>query len=104
MIEQPLSEQLHRQGKDLRDLCRRFEIRELSLFGSGAHGKLRPDSDLDFLVEFEPGARIGFMALTKIAEELSALFRRQVDVVPKRGLKPLIRDQILDEAEVLIAA
>ena len=43
------------------ELCRRYSVRELSLFGSAARGEMRPESDVDFMVEFEPGARIGLI-------------------------------------------
>lgn len=88
----------------LNALCRKYQVRELSLFGSAARGELRADSDLDFLVEFEPQARIGFLALSGLSRELSALLHRPVDLVPKAGLKPIIRGQVLAEMEVVYAA
>jgi predicted nucleotidyltransferase len=47
--------------KTLADLCRRYQVRELSLFGSAARGEMRPDSEIDLLVEFsaEGGSRLG---------------------------------------------
>lgn len=85
-------------------LCRRYQVLELSLFGSAVRGTLEEDSDLDLLVEFTPDARVGFLALARMARELSVLLNRNVDLVPKRGLKPCIRDEVLAEAEVLFAA
>jgi hypothetical protein len=52
-------------------------------------------------VEFESGARVGFLALARASRELSAIVGRRVDLVPQGGLKPLIRDEVLAEAEVL---
>lgn len=89
---------------DLGVVCRRYHVRELSLFGSTARGEARPDSDVDFLVEFEPEARIGLIAFNGLAEELSELLHRPVDLVSKRGLKQIIREQVLGEAEVVFAA
>jgi uncharacterized protein len=66
--------------------------------------ELRPDSDVDLLVEFSPGARIGFMALGRMQRELGQLFKRPVDLVPRCGLKPLIRSDVLQSARVLYAA
>jgi predicted nucleotidyltransferase len=86
------------------ELCRKYHIRELSLFGSAVRGQLRPDSDIDLLVDFEPDSRPGFLTLTGLAEEFSELLNRPVDVVPKLGLKEVIRDQVLSEAEVFYAA
>lgn len=83
------------------DLRRKYQVRELSLFGSEVRGELRAGSDLDFLVEFEPQARVGFLALSGLSRELSALLHRPVDLVPKAGLKPTIRGQVLVEAEVV---
>jgi predicted nucleotidyltransferase len=79
-------------------------VRELSLFGSALRDDFRPDSDLDLLVEFEPGARVGFLLLGKMERELEGLLGREVDLVPKGGLKPLIRQAVLDSARVLYAA
>ncbi|MFQ5501385.1 MAG: nucleotidyltransferase family protein [Phycisphaerae bacterium] len=85
-------------------LCRAYHVRELSLFGSAVRGESGPDSDLDLLVVFEPHTRVGFMMLAGLQRELSALMNRSVDLVPKEGLKPLIREEILAESEVLFAA
>jgi predicted nucleotidyltransferase len=84
--------------------CRRNRIRRLSVFGSAVRDDFRPDSDLDLLVEFEPDAPVGFLALSRMRRELSTLFGRQVDLVPRSGLKPLIREAVLANAELLYAA
>jgi len=83
--------------------CRVHHIRRLAVFGSALRGDFRPDSDVDVLVDFEPSARIGFIALARAARELSAIMGRRVDLVPQSGLKALIRDQVMAEAEVLFA-
>ncbi|PYS75832.1 MAG: nucleotidyltransferase [Acidobacteria bacterium] len=88
----------------LAEFCRRYQVRELSLFGSALRGDFGPDSDVDLLVEFDPSAQVGFLTLTKMQRELSALIRRRVDLVPKRGLKEKIRQAVLDSAEVIYAA
>ena len=62
-----------------------------------------PESDVDVLVEFEPEARIGFLAMARAARELSSLFGRKIDLIPKSGLKPRLREPILAAAEVLFA-
>ena len=85
-------------------LCRRYQVRELSLFGSALRDDFRRDSDLDLLVLFEPEAQVGFMALGRMERELGAIFGRKVDLVPKEGLKPIIRDEVLAAAQVLYAA
>ena len=87
----------------LADLCRKYHVRELSLFGSAARGEMRPDSDIDLLVEFLPDAGIGF-GYAGLMLDLAQLLGRKVDLVSKRGLKPLIRDSVLAEARPLYAA
>jgi predicted nucleotidyltransferase len=90
--------------QELADVCRRHHVRQLALFGSVLRDDFRPDSDIDVLVEFEPQAHIGFLALSRLQRELAALLQRPVDVVPRDGLKPLIREEVLSSAEVLYAA
>jgi hypothetical protein len=84
--------------------CRRYGVRELSLFGSALGDDFRADSDYDFLVEFEPEARITFITLSQMEQELQALLGRPVDLVSKRGLNPRIRDAVLGSARVLYSA
>lgn len=84
----------------LESICRRYRIRELSLFGSGARGELRADSDLDIMVEFDPTARIGAIQFETLAEELQSLTGRRVDLVTKTGLRPWIRPHVLRDAKV----
>ena len=87
----------------LADLCR-YQVRELSFFGSAARGEMRPDSDIDLLVEFLPDAEIDLVDYAGPMLELSHLLKRRVDLVSKNGLKPLIRASILQEARLLYAA
>jgi predicted nucleotidyltransferase len=87
----------------LERLCRQFHVQELSLFGSGLRPDFHAESDLDLLVEFEPGARIGLLTLSRLQRELAALFDREVDLVPKGGLKPAIRQEVLAQARTLYA-
>jgi uncharacterized protein len=85
------------------DFCRRNQVKSLELFGSVLRADFRPDSDVDLLVEFEPGARVGFLALGRMQRELTALLDRPVDLVPKDGLKPVIRREVLASTEVIYA-
>jgi predicted nucleotidyltransferase len=86
------------------DLCRRYQVRELSLFGSAARGEMRPESDIDLLVEFLPTAQIDLVDYAGLMLDLSRLLGRKVDLVSKNGLKPLIRDTVLEEARLVYAA
>jgi predicted nucleotidyltransferase len=86
------------------EICPRYGVKELSVFGSAARGELRPDSDVDFLVDFLPDARPGLLGLSAMARELSALVGRHVDLAVKPVLKPLIRSEVLAEAMPIYAA
>jgi hypothetical protein len=87
----------------LAELCRRHGIRRLAVFGSAARGGLRPDSDLDLLVEFEPGRPVGLRFIT-VADELSALLGRRVDLNTTGFLSPHFRDRVVREAVPLYDA
>jgi predicted nucleotidyltransferase len=88
----------------IRTLCRRYRVRELALFGSALRGDFNAESDVDLLVEFDPNVSVGFVTLARMQRELAAVFRRPVDLIPKSGLKPLIRQEVLSKAEVIYAA
>jgi predicted nucleotidyltransferase len=88
---------------EIADFCHRNQVKSLALFGSVLRADFRPESDVDLLVEFEPEARIGFLALGRMQRELTALLGRPVDLVPKDGLKPLIRQEVLKSTEVIYA-
>lgn len=85
-------------------LCRRHRIRHLSLFGSVLRDDFRPESDVDVLVEFEPDAQVGLFTLMDIQDELATLLGRQVDLVPRQGLKHVIRAAVLASEQVVYAA
>lgn len=86
------------------EYCRRHHIRKLSLFGSVLREDFRDDSDVDVLVEFEPGNGPGFIRLNQMEEELSGLLRgRKVDLVTAKFLSHRIRDRVLASAEVQYA-
>jgi predicted nucleotidyltransferase len=95
---------IHIPEKEIAAFCRRNQIRRLALFGSVLREDFGPSSDVDVLVAFEPGARIGFLALGRIQRELSTLLGRSVDLVPMAGLKPTVREEVLPRAKVLYAA
>jgi len=89
--------------KAIKNLCQRYQVQELSIFGSTLREDFRKDSDIDLLVEFEPEAQIGFVTLSRMQRELSAILNRPVDLVPKRGLKAKIRESVISSAKVLYA-
>jgi predicted nucleotidyltransferase len=89
---------------EIAEICRRYGVKELALFGSAARREMRPDSDIDLLVDFLPDARPGLLGLSSLRRELAALLGRRVDLAVKPALKPLIRAGVLAEAQVIYAA
>jgi predicted nucleotidyltransferase len=88
----------------LADLCRRYQVHELSVFGSAARGDMRPDSDIDLLVDFLPNADVGLIEHAGLMLDLERLIGRKVDLVSKRGLKPRIRSSLLQDARLVYAS
>jgi predicted nucleotidyltransferase len=85
----------------LASLCRRRNVRRLSLFGSVLKGNTRPDSDVDLLVEFSAEAKPSLFDLVDIEQELSALLAgRRVDLRTAEDLSRYFRDEVLREAQV----
>jgi uncharacterized protein len=85
------------------DFCRQHHIRKLAIFGSALRDDFGPDSDVDVLVEFEPGHVPG-LAFFSIEQELSAILGRKVDLNTAGFLSPEIREVVLKEAEVQYVA
>lgn len=86
------------------DFCRRHRIRRMALFGSVLRDDFTSESDVDVLVEFEPGRTVGF-AFVDIQDELSQILGHPVDMLTfksvERSRNWLLRDEILDSAEAL---
>ena len=100
----PLAPRLSLDRARLGELCRRHHIHSLALFGSVLREDFGAASDVDVLVEFEPGMTPGF-GLIAVEESLSELLGgRRVDLVTRRGLHPRLRDAVLGKAEVVYAA
>ena len=87
------------------EFCRKWRVKELSIFGSALRDDFGPDSDVDVLVELQREHGLVLYDWLAMIEELRAIFGRDVDLVAKGGLKnPLRRARILRTAEVLYAA
>jgi len=82
------------------DFCQRHAISKLSLFGSVLRDDFRPDSDIDVLVEFEPGHVPGFITLGQMQIELSELLGRAVDLKTPASLSRYFRQQVVNTAQV----
>ncbi|MBI5594046.1 MAG: nucleotidyltransferase domain-containing protein [Deltaproteobacteria bacterium] len=84
--------------------CTQHQIRRLSLFGSVLTGTVRPDSDIDLLVEFEPGKEPGLLGMAQLESELTSLLgQRRVDLRTAQDLSRYFRDEVLRTAEVQYA-
>jgi len=91
-------------GPEIAAICRRYQVRELCVFGSAARGEMRPNSDIDLLVDFLPEARPGLLGLSAMMREFSGLLGRRVDLAVKPALKPLVRTSVLADSHVIYAA
>ncbi|HEY5204578.1 MAG TPA: nucleotidyltransferase domain-containing protein [Roseiarcus sp.] len=95
-----MRESLFSDPEALVSLCRRYSIRRLSLFGSTLKGAARPDSDVDLLVEFEPGAKPSLLTMAEIERALSSLLGgQQVDLRTAQDLSRYFRDDVVRAAE-----
>lgn len=88
------------QREAIAEVCRRHRVRRLSLFGSVLRDDFDPGrSDIDALVEFEPGADPSLFTLVRLGDDLSGVFGGPVHVVTPGSLNKYFRDQVLTEAE-----
>ncbi|MGA9751833.1 MAG: nucleotidyltransferase family protein [Acidobacteriota bacterium] len=74
-----------------------FAVKRLAVFGSVARGDMREGSDVDILVEFEPGAHIGLFEFVRLRRHLSHALGLEVDLVTVEALRPEIRERVLSE-------
>jgi predicted nucleotidyltransferase len=89
----------------LAEICRRARVGALWMFGSGARGEVRPDSDIDLMVSFLPDAPQTISAYLDLKEEFERLFGREVDLVEKGMIRnPFRRQSIERDLTVLYAA
>ena len=82
------------------EFCQRRRIRRLAFFGSTLRDDFGPGSDVDVLVEFEQGARVGYITLAGLEIELSEILGRHAELHTVRGLNPHFREEVLKSAEV----
>ena len=82
------------------EFCQRNQVCRLSLFGSVLREDFGPESDVDILVEFESGSRVGLIRLSGLEIELSNIVGRKIDLNTPGFLSKYYRDQILAEADV----
>lgn len=89
--------------EELAEICRRYHVRELALFGSVLRDDFGEDSDIDVLVEYEPDVAISLYDHFDFGRELEQLLGRKVDLISKKGLNPVIRDEVLRDSEIVYA-
>lgn len=98
---------IHIPYDEIEKFCQKWQIAELSLFGSVLREDFGPQSDVDVLVTFAPEAKHGLFALVRMQEELKEIFGRNVDLISRRGVEAsrnyIRRKAILDSAEIVYA-
>ena len=105
-----MEKRLHIQlpEEEVARFCRRWKIKELSAFGSVVREDFGPESDIDLLVTFDPGAHWTLFDMVRMQDELKVLLGREVDLVSRRGVEssrnPIRREAILSSAELIYAA
>ena len=99
-----MNQQISIPKDQIASFCRERGIRRLSVFGSALRPDFRPDSDIDVLVEFEPGRTPGLLGIARYERELSAILGgRKVDLRTPEELSRYFRQSVLDEDEVQYA-
>lgn len=88
----------------LQAFCSAYGIRRLGLFGSALRGQLRPDSDIDLLVEFEPDRTPGLLGIAQLELDLAELLGRSVDLRTLGDLSRYFRDEVAAQARTLYDA
>jgi predicted nucleotidyltransferase len=90
------------------EFCHRWNVTELSLFGSVMRDDFQPGSDVDFLVSFAPDAHWSLLDLVTMQDELQEIFGREVDLIERKAIEKsenyLRRRYILQNARVIYAA
>ena len=94
-----IAELLKERRSEILRISAKYGARNVRFFGSVTRGEARQDSDVDFLVDLEPGRSL--FDLGGLLMDLQALLACKVDVVTERGLRPRIRDRVLKEAKPL---
>lgn len=89
-------ERIRRHREEILRLAAEHGVRDIRIFGSVARNMADDESDIDFLVEFEPGRSL--MDLGGLQYDLQELLGWRVDVTTERGLKKRIRERVLEEA------
>jgi predicted nucleotidyltransferase len=105
LVTRERSMAIFEDSERLEALCRLWKVKKLSLFGSRLKGTARPESDIDLLVEFEPGATPGLIAISQLELDLSELTGgAKVDLRTAEDLSRYFRDEVVRTAQLQYAA
>lgn len=96
-----MTDEIFELSEPLLNLCRRYQVASLKVFGSVARGEEREDSDIDILVQFVHP--VSLLTLVRLERELSDLFGRKVDLLTEQALSPYIRDSVIASAREIYA-
>ena len=94
---------IHIPHEEIAEICRRYRVQRLALFGSVIRDDFTPESDVDVLVQYEPGHAGGF-EFFDMRYELIDVLNREVDLHTPASLSPYFRQEVLDEAEEIYVA
>lgn len=86
---------------EIREYCKSQPIERLSVFGSALRNELRPESDIDLLVEYLPDAPVGYFSMARHMRDLSEIMGRTVDLATPNSLSRYIRQEILESARLI---
>lgn len=99
---------LNIQEEQLSEICKRFLIHELAVFGSAIREDFNESSDIDLLVEFKPESGISLFDIIDIQEEFKKIFGREIDIVSKNAIKrsknDIRKNMILNNHKVIYAS
>jgi uncharacterized protein len=100
---EPMNVRIPVDREQITAFCQHHHIRKLAFFGSVLREDFRPDSDIDVLVEFEPGQRVGLIRFAGMELELSEILGRKVDLRTPADLSRYFRQAVVESAEVQYA-
>lgn len=86
------------------EICRKYKIRQLGIFGSAARGEATADSDVDVLIDFFLESGVSLFRLEDLNRELEELFGRRVDLASKKGLKERVRPYVMRGLRIVYEA
>jgi len=78
---------IQNRKKEIEKVCQAWNVRELQVFGSVTTTNFRPDSDIDFVVDFKPGSVHTLIDLAKMEEELERIFNRRIDLITRQAIE-----------------